>query len=81
MRYIDRSNCKSIHDKGVDSDIQKLGKLTRTATKIAESKKLGVLKLSHDGGYRVIRESGLGAYMDTFADLAKVDSFLKQIRA
>ena len=31
MRYIDHTNCKTAFEKGVDSDIRSLGKLTRTA--------------------------------------------------
>ena len=46
MRYIDHTNCKTAFEKGEDHEIQSLGKLTRTATKIAEANGLGVLKLS-----------------------------------
>lgn len=35
MRYIDHTNCKTVLEKGEDHEIQSLGKLTRTATKIA----------------------------------------------
>ena len=78
MRYIDRTGCKSISDKGEDREIQKLGKLTRTATKIAEKNRLGVLKNSR-GYYLVIRECGLGAYRDMLKDLGEVDDFLKHL--
>ena len=54
MRYIDRTDCRSMHDKGRDSEITKMGKLTRTATRIAENEGLGLLK-THWGVYRVIR--------------------------
>ena len=80
MRYIDRSNCKSMHDKGKDAEITKMGKLTRTATKIAETNGLGLLK-THFGVYRVIRECGLGAYRTDLKDLAEVDAFLRNLDA
>ncbi len=76
MRYIDRTGCKAINERGKDSEITKMGKLSRTATKIAEEKGLGLLK-THWGVYKVIRACGLGAYNDTFSDLAEVDAFLK----
>lgn len=79
MRYIDRTNCKKMSDRGQDSEITKMGKLTRTATKIAEAKGLGLLK-THWGPYKVIRQSGLGAYQDTFETLAEVDAFLKNLQ-
>ena len=80
MRYIDRTNCKRMQDKGQDSNIEKMGKLTRKATKIAEQNGLGLLK-THFGVYRVIRECGLGAYMEDLKDLSEVDSFLKNLEA
>ena len=80
MRYIDRTDCRSIHDKGRDSEITKMGKLTRTATRIAENEGLGLLK-THWGVYRVIRQSGLGAYTEDLRDLAEVDAFLKNLDA
>ncbi len=80
MRYIDRTNCKSMNDKGADSEITKMGKLSRTATKIAEDAGLGLLK-THFGTYRVIRECGLGAYRTDLSDLAAVDDFLKNLEA
>lgn len=58
MRYIDRTN-KKMGQKGTEAEILTMGALTREATKKAEEKKLGLLKSSH-GGYRIIRESGLG---------------------
>lgn len=78
MRYIDKTGCKSGFEKGADKDIKTLGKLTRTATKIAENKKLGVLK-TRQGYYRVIKECGLGAYEDFFTTLEEVDTFIKGI--
>ncbi len=78
MRYIDRTGCKRMGDRGVNSDIQKMGKLTRKATKIAEENDLGLLK-THWGTYRVIRACGLGAYMEDLKDLAAVDDFLKHL--
>ena len=80
MRYIDRTNCKSMSDRGEDHEIKTMGKLTRTATKIAEENHLGLLK-THFGIYRVIRECGLGAYRTDLADLAAVDDFLKNLEA
>jgi hypothetical protein len=78
MRYIDRTECKRMADRGKDSDIQKMGKLTRKATKIAEENDLGLLR-THWGTYRVIRACGLGAYMEDLKDLAAVDDFLKHL--
>lgn len=78
MRYIDRTNCRNMHDKGQDKNIKTMGKLTRTATQKAEDLKLGVLK-THWGPYKVIKESGLGAYEDVFDSLAEVDAFIKAI--
>ena len=78
MRYIDRTNCKSMHDRGEDSEITKMGKLTRTATRIAEENGLGLLK-THWGTYRVIRACGLGAYRADLNDLAEVNEFLKNL--
>ena len=74
MRYIDRTGCKGISERGKDSEITKMGKLTRTATKIAEENGLGLLK-THWGDYKVIRACGLGAYNDELKDLAEVDAF------
>ena len=79
MRFIDKTGCKSAFEKGVDKEITSLGKLTRTATKIAEEKGLGLLK-NRQGYYRVIRKSGLGAYEDFFSTLEEVDTFLKGIK-
>ena len=78
MRYIDKTGCKSAFEKGKDSDIQKMGALTKTATKIAEANKLGLMK-TRQGFYRVIKECGLGAYEDAFSTLAEVDDFLKHL--
>lgn len=78
MRFIDKTGCKSAFEKGKDISIQSLGKLTKTACRIAEQNKLGLLK-TRQGCYRVIKESGLGAYEDFFTDLAEVDDFLKHL--
>ena len=78
MRYIDKTGCKSAFEKGKDSNIQSMGKLTKTACRIAEQNRLGVLK-TRQGCYRVIKESGLGAYEDFFITLAEVDDFLKHL--
>lgn len=78
MRYIDRTGC-SMSERGKDSEITKMGKLTRTATRIAEEKGLGLLK-THWGPYKVIRACGLGAYNDTFDTLDEVDTFLKGLK-
>ena len=78
MRYIDKTGCKSAFEKGKDSNIQSMGKLTKTACRIAEQNRLGVLK-TRQGCYRVIKESGLGAYEDFFTTLAEVDDFLKHL--
>lgn len=78
MRYIDKTNCKSAFEKGIDKDIKSMGALTRTATKIAESKKLGLLK-NRQGAYRVISQSGLGKYEEFFYSLEEVDKFIKSL--
>lgn len=80
MRYIDRTGCTRISERGKDSEIQKMGKLTRTATKIAEANGLGLLK-THFGSYRVIRACGLGAYRSDLSSLEAVDDFLKHLDA
>lgn len=79
MRFIDKTGCKSAFEKGADKDIKTMGKLTRTATKIAEGKRLGLLK-NRQGYYRVIKECGLGAYEDFFSTLEEVDTFLKGLK-
>ena len=78
MRYIDKTGCKSAFEKGKDSNIQSMGKLTKTACRIAEQNRLGLLK-TRQGCYRVIKESGLGSYEDFFTTLAEVDDFLKHL--
>ncbi len=78
MRYIDRTNCKNMHERGTDSEIKKMGALSQKATRIAEENGLGLLK-THFGTYRVIRACGLGAYRDDLKDLAEVDNFLKHL--
>ncbi len=80
MRYIDRTNCKTAFEKGLDSNISNLDKLTRTATKIAEANGLGLLR-TRQGVYRVIKESGLGAYSDFLSNLAEADAFFKNLDA
>ena len=78
MRYIDRTGKKS-NERGESRNIERMGELTRTATKKAEEKGLGVLK-THYGAYRVIKESGLGGVCDSiFKDLNEVDRYLKSI--
>lgn len=78
MRFIDKTGCKSAFEKGKDNNIQSMGKLTKTACRIAEQNRLGLLK-TRQGCYRVIKESGLGAYEDFFTTLAEVDDFLKHL--
>ena len=78
MRFIDRKNCKSAFEKGESREIKSMGELTREATKIAELNGLGVLR-NRGGAFRVIRDCGLGAYEDFFANLAEVDDFLKHL--
>lgn len=78
MRYIDRTGCQRISERGKDSEIARMGKLTRTATRIAEENGLGLLK-THFGTFRVIRACGLGAYNADLKDLAAVDSFLRNL--
>ena len=78
MRFIDKKNCKSVSERGIDREIKSMGALTRVATKIAEQNGLGVLR-NRQGAYRVIRASGLGAYEDFFTDLSEVDDFLKHL--
>jgi len=78
MRYIDHINCKSAFEKGESREIKSLGKLTRTATKIAEQNGLGVLR-NRQGAYRIIKASGLGSYEDFLTDLAEVDTFFKNL--
>ena len=80
MRYIDRTNCKTAFEKGNDSNITRMGKLTRAATKAAEANGLGLMK-TRQGAYRIIKESGLGAYSDVLSDLAEVDTFFKNLNA
>ena len=80
MRYIDKTGCKSAFEKGADKEVTSLGKLTKEACKIAKANGLGLLK-TRQGAYRVIKESGLGAYENFFTDLAEVDEFLKNLEA
>ena len=78
MRFIDHTGCKSAFEKGKDSNIQSMGKLTKTACQIAEQNKLGLLK-TRQGCYRIIKESGLGAYSDFLTTLTEVDTFFKHL--
>lgn len=78
MRYLDRTNCKRMSDRGEDREIKTLGSLTREATRIAENNGLGLLKTSH-GGYRIIRACGLGAYTADLQTLKDADDFLKHL--
>lgn len=74
MMYLDRTNCKSMKDKGVWSEVQKVGALSRKATKIAEQNGLAVLASSH-GDFRIIFSCGFGAYRCFFKTLAEVNEF------
>ena len=80
MRFIDKTGCKSAFEKGNSKEVTSLGKLTKAASKIAKENKLGVLK-TRQGAYRIIKESGLGAYEDFLTDLAEVDAFFKNLEA
>ena len=80
MRFIDHSNCKSAFERGESKEIETLGKLSRTATRIAEANGLGVLK-NRQGYYRIIKACGLGAYEDFLSSLAEVDDFLKHLES
>ena len=80
MRFIDKTGCTSAFEQGADKEIESLGKLTKKACKIAKENKLGVLK-TRQGAYRIIKESGLGAYEDFLTDLAEVDEFFKNLDA
>lgn len=80
MRYIDHINCKSAFERGESREIKSMGKLTRTATKIAEANGLGVLR-NRQGAYRIIKACGLGAYEDFLSSLAEVDDFFKHLDA
>ena len=77
MRYIDHTGKKAL-ERGESREIKSLGSLSRTATKIAEEKGLGVLK-TRLGAYRIIKDCGLGAYSDAFGTLAEVDRFFKTL--
>ena len=78
MRFIDRTG-KKMHERGREKDIKEMGSLTRTATEIAEWKRLGLLKTSH-GPYRIIKECGLGGACDRdFRSLEEVDEYLRSL--
>ena len=78
MRYLDRTNCKRMSDRGESREIESLGSLTRKATQIAEENRLGILKTSQ-GGYRIIKACGLGAYNADLKTLKDADEFLKNL--
>ena len=78
MRFIDKTGCTSAFEKGKDTNVQSMGKLTKAACQIAEQNKLGLLN-TRQGYFRVIKECGLGAYEDFFTTLAEVDTFLKHL--
>jgi len=78
MRFIDKTGCQNALERGKDTEIQSLGKLTKTACHIAEQNGLGVMK-TRQGAYRIIKECGLGAYSDFLFDLAEVDTFFKHL--
>ena len=80
MRFIEKTGCKSAFEKGNSKEVTSLGKLTKEACKIAKANGLGVLK-TRQGAYRIIKESGLGAYNIFFTDLAEVDDFFKNLEA
>lgn len=80
MRYIDKTGCKSAFEKGNSKEIMSLGKLTKRACMIAKENGLGLMK-TRQGSFRIVKESGLGAYEDFFANLAEVDDFLKHLDA
>ena len=80
MRYIDRSECKNIRERGKDANITEIGALTREAARIAEQNGLGVLK-ARANAFRIIKASGLGAYEDILHSLEEVDGFLKDLDA
>lgn len=78
MRYIDRTG-KKYGEKGNDKEIKRMGELTRTATKKAEERRLGLLKTSH-GPYRIIKECGLGGACDRiFNTLKEVNEYLESL--
>ena len=80
MRYIDKIVCKSAFEKENSKEITSLGKLTKKACRIAEENGLGVLK-TRQGFFRIIKESGLGAYENFLTSFAEVDDFLKNLDA
>ena len=79
MRYIDRTGCKGMSERGTSTNITRMGSLTEEATRIAERNSLGLLK-THYGAYKVISASGLGKYNNTFTNLEEVDGFLKNLK-
>lgn len=78
MRFIDRTG-KKFGERGESRNIEKMGKLTKKATRVAEERKLGLLKTSH-GPYRIIKECGLGGACDRdFRSLEEVDEYLRSL--
>ncbi len=78
MRFIDRTG-KKFGERGESRNIEKMGKLTKKATRVAEERKLGLLKTSH-GPYRIIKECGLGGACDrVFRSLEEVDEYLRSL--
>lgn len=86
MRFIDRSDVTSVNTEGKDYDVYSLigddgDRLTKEACAIAEEYKLGVLRLSHGRGYKIIKESGSGSQFDvTYQSLDEVDDALKALK-
>lgn len=79
MRYLDRTNCKKISDRGVDKNIKSLPGLTMEAAEILERKNRAILKTSW-GVYRIIKESGLGCPEENHPDfrtLKAADAYIK----
>lgn len=80
MRYIDRTNCRTAFERGETREVISLGPLSAVAAGIAKADGLGVMK-TRQGAYRIVTESGLGAYSDFFSSLAEVDAFLRDLDA
>lgn len=82
MRYLDRTNCKKITERGVDKKVNSLPGLTREAAEIMESKRRAILKTSW-GVYRIIKESGLGCPEENHPDfvrLSDADAYIKAMK-
>lgn len=78
VRYVDKTDCKSVFEKGNSTEIISLGNLTKEACELAEANGLGLLK-TRQGAYRVIKENGLGAYRDILGSLDEADKFFKNL--